>query len=515
VIDRQEFERRFFEIEARLKTLTDREPALAIREARSLVPDGVLDQDSIESLAAATLIAAGVAAHDPAAVDEAVQILERLLAAMPGRGDIEYCLANGLSAQADLSTETRPQWYLETRETRRRARFHYQTAGSNESTPTNIAAQAFTNLGNSLLTTHRLVEAYDSYLKALKFDSTNGVALTGAARALLYMVKYGLGDPQVLPTVAAKYLGMAREDPARIRELAGEQGYQEILPLLELDVPAGELPDLSNATDYQQFVAEHRLSLAPTIEGLDLTMLRWDSLAIGRVIEPISAGAGAPPLFAMFNVLKSEFLAARHLAFAALEDNIPESGKYADTLDYAVYGVQPASLTLAQRACVDLLDKIAVATSEYLHLPGDPGRISFMNRWFDRQRGDEVVRLQEAIQAEVAAGNWALTAITEVAVDVEMGGFLQDKRGLRHSSTHRFTVLHDIGCTPSRESPYVDHFEFEGFREQLLETLRLTRAVLLYFAQMVMIREYRHHDGTTILPSIRLPDHDWVRGRDS
>ena len=62
---------------------------------------------------------------------------------------------------------------------------------------------------------------------------------------------------------------------------------------------------------YQRFVAKHRLALAPTIEGLDLAMSRWDSLRIESITEPINTEHGVPPLFAMFNVLKSDYLAAR------------------------------------------------------------------------------------------------------------------------------------------------------------------------------------------------------------
>jgi tetratricopeptide (TPR) repeat protein len=512
--DRQEFERRFREADDNLSALTDEDARAAIEAARNLNADGVLNQDSVNSLAAGTLIDAGVVARDPSAIDEGIARFELLLAAMPERGDLEYCLANGLSAKADLVSENAPGWYLSTAQARRRARRLYQSAGERESTTPSVAAQSFTNLGNSLLRAYRLVEAYDYYARAIELDRSNGVALTGAAKALLLLVQNGVGDRNVLPGVAAKYLMMAREDPQRIRELAGEYGYQQIRPLLEADVPQGDFPDLSCASDYQQFVAENRLSLAPTIEGLDVSLRRWDSFLIGSLVEPITAGPGAPPLFAMFNVLKSEFLVARYLAFAGLRDDLPESGNYTDTLDYADYGVQPAALTLAQRACIDILDKVAVAASEYLGLPGDPKQVSFLNRWFEPRSRSEPPMLQKEIATEISAGNHALIAIAEVSGDIEAGGYLEDKRDLRNSSTHRFTVLHDMGGTPVRKSKYVDHFDSRAFVRQLLETLRLVRAVLLYLAEMITIREHRLLKATPPLPSMTLPDHDWVRGRD-
>jgi len=492
----------------------DRDPRAAIEAARGLTPDEVLNQDLVDALASGTLVDAGAVAHDRAAVDEGVAILERLHADSPQRGDVAYCLANGLAAQADLGVTAYPKWYLETSDIRCRARRLYQLAGSEQSTPIKIRTQSYTNLGNSLLRAYRLVEAYDCYSKALKYDSTNGVALTGAARVLLRLARVGTGDSQVLLTVAARYLSKAKENLERIRELAGEQAYRKLSELLETNIPAGELPDLSDASEYQQFVAKRRLSLAPTIEGLDLTMSRWDSLRIHSITERIDTGSGVPLLFGMFNVLKSEYLSARYLAYSALNESIPESGKYSDTLDYARYGIKQAMLTLAQRACLDLLNKVAVATSKYLRLPGSPSHILFTNRWFESRKSGAPLTWQPKIYARISQGNTALIAISEVSGDIEAGGFLQQKRAMRNSSTHRFTILHDLGESPSRESRYIDHYSLDEFIEQLIETLQLTRAVLLYFVEMVSLNEHLTHEDGAFIGQLLVPDHDWIRGED-
>lgn len=514
-IDQAESERRFYEIDARLKALTDSNPHAAIEAARALTPDGVLNQESIDALASGNLIDAGIAARDGAAVDEGIRILERLAIALPQRGDIQYCLANGLSAQAGFNKIVRPQWYLATEEIRQRARRLYKATGSNQSNSLPVRAQSYTNLGNSLLCAYRLVEAYDCYTRALEFDPTNGIALTGAARILIRLARLRMGNPRVLLSVAAKHLAKAKENPDRIRELAGEQAYQSLSKLLETDIPAGALPDLSTASQYQRFVAKHRLALAPTIEGLDLAMSRWDSIRIRSVSEHINAGDGVPLIFAMFNVLKSEFLVARYLAYLALNETIPESGKYSDTLDYANYGIRFSLLTLAQRACLDLLDKVAVAASEYFGLPGRPTTIYFTNRWFSTRKSGEPLCWHPRIQDLISRGNTALIAISEVSIDIKDGGFLQQKRAMRNSSTHRFAILHDSGRKPDLESPFIDHYSSDEFTDQLIETLQLSRAVLLYFIEMVALNEHLTHDDGVIKVPLFVPDHDWVRGEDA
>jgi hypothetical protein len=314
-------------------------------------------------------------------------------------------------------------------------------------------------------------------------------------------------DPQRVLAMAGKYLQNAKADPNRIRKLAGEQGYRELLPLLKINIPDIELPDLSKVTKYQQFVVRHRLALVPTIEGLDFSLARWDSLRFYSVTEDIKVAGGIPPLFGMFNVLKSDYLVARYLAYIALYEDIPESGKYTDTLDYARYGVKYSMLTLAQRSCLDLLDKVAVASSEYLSLPGNPNFINFAKRWFEPRKTGIPISWQPEIKSAISKGNRALIAISEVSEDLNASGFLHAKRTIRNSSTHRFTILHDLGETPSRPSQYVDHDIDADFINELIETLQLTRAVLIYFADMVAFNEHLLHSCGAKIGHLFVPDH--------
>ncbi len=169
-------------------------------------------------------------------------------------------------------------------------------------------------------------------------------------------------------------------------------------------------------------------------------------------------------------------------------------------------------LTLAQRSCLDLLDKIAVASSEYLSLPGHPNHIYFSKRWFEPRKTDEPTLWQPKIKSVISKGNGALLAISEVSEDLDGEGFLNPKRTLRHSSTHRFTVLHDIGKTPSRVSQYINHDAEADFNTQLIETLQLIRAILIYFADMVAFNEHLLHSDGRKVGHLFVPDHDWIRG---
>jgi hypothetical protein len=148
-----------------------------------------------------------------------------------------------------------------------------------------------------------------------------------------------------------------------------------------------------------------------------------------------------------------------------------------------------------------------------LNLPGKSDSIYFTKRWFEHCKSDLPPLWQTEIHDEIVKGNTALIAIAEVSLDAQSGGFLQLKRTMRNSSTHTFSILHDIADSPRRESPYVDHYSHDAFIANLIETLQTIRAVLLYFVQMVSLHEEIRDDESPKAP-LDVPDHDWIRGED-
>jgi hypothetical protein len=212
----------------------------------------------------------------------------------------------------------------------------------------------------------------------------------------------------------------------------------------------------------------------------------------------------------MFNTLKAGYLVARRLAFDAIEDRRkPDTGFYTDTLDYALYGTQPATLLLAQRAALDVLDQIAVALNEYLSVGLAAHVVNYSAFW--REKDAPIWRPQ--LLDEIAKGNYALIALGELAEDLSAEGFLHRKRQARNASTHRFTVLHDMVTDAWRASPAVRHEQLEKFQGETLETLQAVRGAILYFVEAMVLREHRHHDPGRFVGSLYLPSHHWIRGR--
>jgi len=497
--------------------LLDADPAAAVQRARDL-PEFERDNGvTMDSIRAALFVDAALVLKDVDLVREAKSILEGILASSPARLDIQYNLANALSTECQLTPYRGPSWYLETLQTRLASRVAYQRVLDSK-TGRDFRAQAQTNLGNELWRAHRWVEAYDAFLAALKTDPTNVVASTGAVKVLLRARDLGIGDPAIAEAVAARHLRNAAGGRDRIRELAGERAVAEFDRLQGLGLTGGEPPDLSSAEDYERFVADNRLMLAPTIEGLDVSLKRWDSLRIDRVIEPTGEDPGVPPLFAIFNTAKAEYLTARWLFYlVTLSDpGVQETGTYHDTLDYAVYGIRSSLSVFAQRAALDVLDKIALLVTEYLGLAENPRNVNFRTRWYHRDKKTKaILGWHEGIAGEITHGNPGFVALADVAVDLSPEGFLEKKKALRDTGTHRALVLHDLSKIPYRESEYVTHEDESEFQHAVLETLRLARASLIYVIEELAWSSARQEREHPFLGTLFVPSHHWVRGEDT
>ncbi|MDA2933326.1 LA2681 family HEPN domain-containing protein [Acidobacteria bacterium AH-259-D05] len=499
----------------RLYNILDHDPGQAITEARRLQPTADLDSTNVESLRAAVFVDAGDELGDAHTIAEGVEILRRMRAATPELPMIAYNLANGLSALAQATKPEDQPWFLATSDLRREARQLFQQAadGADDYVLRSIRSGAYTNQANLLAQSYRWAEAYDAYKLALSYDPENGIASSGLAKIILGCLKRGLGSKDWLGKLAAKYIRLARSSGARTHEYGGERALR-VVESLNLDNQLEiNFPDLSQATDYAQFVARHRLALSLTLEGLNPKIEHWDTLVIGSITEEMDAEHGVPPIFAMWNVLKSDFLAARWLAYLASKESVPESGSYSDTLDYANYGVRQSLQTLAQRAAIDVLDKVAVATTEYLEIAGRARSIYFWNRWHETKQGKlcSPRKWQPQIRNEIEHGNTALIALADLAEDIVDGGFLSLKKTLRHSATHRFVVLHEFGSSNNRSNKHVEHYEQTDFELQTIESLQVARSALLYVLEMIGIAEARK-GGVAV--QMYVPAHHWIRQED-
>jgi len=512
--DQEQLIERFMKERQRLYEILDRDPEEAVAEAIRLKPSDEIEQLNVDLIRASIFVDGGIELRDNRLIEDGVSIFRRARTEMPERLDLAYNLANGLTALAETTDPGDQPWLLVTSDLRREARSLFASTSKVDDVR-GLRSQVYTNLGNLLSQAFRWVEAYDAYSAALRLDSENGVASSGMAKLLLGCIDRGIGDPEWLNSLAAKYIRLARNSGARTKEYGGQRAIRVVEALDPGDYSDPEMPDLSGASEYARFIARYGLAISLTLEGLDPVARSWDTLVIGSIRETADAEFGVPPIFAMWNVLKADFLAARWAAFIASSGGVPETGSYSDTLDYAKYGVSQSFWMLAQRAAIDILDRVAVAASEYLQLSGSSRSIYFWKRWhvMDGRRLRQPRQWIPEIEAEIDRGNTALIALSELADDISKDGFLHPKKSLRNSSTHRFVVLHDMG-NDARSSRHVEHYDQDEFESQTLQSLQLVRSALLYFIEMVAFREAQYEPEGGFVGSLLVPSHHSIRGED-
>ena len=497
------------DISKRLNRLIDDDPVKAISEASQLTGN-----INFELLKAATFVDAGALLKNYDVVVEGVEIYRNAVNQYQDNSELKYILANGLHALALSTTYKDFSWYTVTEGCRLEARQYFYVAANDNDTTFDIRSQSYTNLGNLLWSSYRWVEAYDFYTLALTENPRNGVASSGALKMLKYAVQQELGDYELL-VEEIEYLAFhVKQNLESIYSYSGSYGVKAIVDEVK-DIRGVEKNKFEvEGDDYERFVVSNNLTLSPTVHSHLHETKYWDNINIASVGVGLGFDSSVPEIFAMINILKSDYILARQLFFSASNKLFNETGNYNDTLNYACYGVNESALSLAQRSALDILDKVAVATLSYLDV-GGAKRTSFKEAWFKKGK-DEKEELKPKIFQEIENGNTALLALTEVSRDLSNKiGFLSEKQASRNSSTHRFTVLHDLGAMPTSQSGCLEHFDYEVFLRESLHTLKLARSSVIYFVQMVLIREEKlseTKDG--IVMPLFVPSHEDIRGFD-
>lgn len=499
-----------------LSAILDSDPAEAIRLAREI---DISAQDNFEAMniRAAILVDGGVATNDKDAIEEGLALYRKIYAEVVAP-DVAYNLANAIVAV--VGNPPKDLGWLDhqeqTRGQRAEARQLYWRGARDKEVDCAIRTQAWTNLGNQFSASFRVGEAHDARIAALEIDPTNGVAAGAAARDLLWL--YGLGGCSELTRAEAAMLAkVANTHKDRIREFAGQTAADELSALADqFDDP----PPRSPHTDpFMRWLEQERLTLAPTVELIDPTLGKLDWLMLPRIMDREAVGKGhqVPTLFAMFNVLKADFVLARDLAWRAMkEDSWPSTGRFVDTLDYATYGPHASALVFAQRTALDLLDKVAVIANHYFELGHEPKKVAFSRLWRVDKKPADSAPLAPKVEDAIRAGAPAIYGLVELSDDYKQSvGILRSHKELRDAGTHRFVVLHDLGL-PSRAKPSteVSHQGHAEFTVGVLEALRVARSAIQMLAWAITQNEQklaRNLDGPIV--TLFVPDHDSIRGK--
>lgn len=505
-------------------------------ELRDTNPTEVLHQvselgDSLDEriIAAVLLIDCGDALGDSVAISRGVDILNNMLSEIGFDPTLAYNLANGLQLRARLSSGQESSFLGQAADDRFQARVMFGRVMNDPTASIDITSQMSTNIGILFLETYRWVEAIDCFQHAQRLLPINAVAAFQEMRRLMALADLFSREPETyqsychIDTLIQRFRHLAdivSNNYDVVEKYAGNAALPIVQRAVEHAKRFDKFTEESVENPYFSYIQENNLALSLHCSSDELSSGRFDLLTIPHIGTTVEDGRCVPEIFAMMNVMKADFAFARQVFFDVREYDFDtpffETTSHSDTLDYAVYGVRYSALATAQRIAFDILDKIAVALACYLKIP-NASRTSFTKIWGKNVKGRGFV-FSKQIEAELARNNQPLIALFNIFQDISKHGnlgedFMGAQKQYRNASTHRFTVLHDMG-NMWKKSSSIEHKRLSDFERLTLSSLRLTRAALFYFVDFIVVAE-RHKEERKggIIISSHVPDHDYIRGR--
>lgn len=482
---------------------------------------------------AALLIDAGGFLSDKILLDQGISDFEELQKNKADTPYRSYCIGNGKHLRASIQARFSSPTDDCVLDDLFQARLEHGKVLSDQNAPSELRSQSATNIGNVLLEAGRWVEALDFFQKARWFWPKNGVSALREMQCLMGFHnaatdnydRYGkYGDLDEIYQRISALSDVVRGTYQQIYQLAGEKAVEQAKHAVSQINTHESKSKRERFGAYFEFVYAENLPLALACSPKQYKTGKIDTLAFHSVHDTILQSIRVPEIFAMLNVMKADYALARQIFFEAQFDGSAtifyETGRSADTLDYALYGVQVSAMCSAQRISYDILDKIAVSLSGYMKMPNSK-RATFDNFWYkyDKKRK---VGLNQAVKDALIAGNRGLLALYDLHRDTtkvtpDQVGFLREIKDFRNSSTHRFTVLHDEEIGMNRDSGIlVDHEHVNRFQDLTLSSIRLARASLFYFCDAINSAEdCIPKNPNAIILTHTVPDHDYIRGQDT
>jgi len=475
------------EVSERLRVVLATDPTVAIAEARMALKSS--RDDSMRAAVAGVLVDAGEAAGDREATKVGMTAIKGLLAKDPSNGGLRYMLGTAGLSMARHDKTPKPEWWEVTRKLQTDARRNLWEAAEAELHQA-IRAQAWINLGNNLDEGGRWAEAYEAHTAAMRVDPGNPVA-AGQAALLLHARGSSPGGPEWQP-IAHRLARIAQSKHDQVAQIApGAQVRYAALPTDRADEAV--LPEQVHLSSYQRYVADNRLHLSMALDAMHPEC--WDSLDLPMLTEPMDIGSHPPPLFAMFNSCKADYLLARQLAWDGMQVDDDDQHHYTNTLDYACYGDGPSRTVLAMRSALDVLDRVAVMANSYFDIGQKPKDVYFRTAWREDSTGRP---LRSVVADEIDSRNWGVLALATLAEDFRDDGWLFGRQRLRNIATHRFVISHSMMTGNWRDVSEIEHLSDVDLDASVISALRIARSALMYLVDAVARREHRRPEGASL-----------------
>lgn len=285
-----------------------------------------------------------------------------------------------------------------------------------------------------------------------------------------------------------------------------------------------KLGDFKEEISYRKWCLENRLFINPLNDITDASIAATDIFSLPNITTKTP---DMPLVFSRFNLLKQEYITARHLMFLSQESDEPH---YADknvslvnTLDYQLFSVRIEYMKMVFRSSYSILDKVAFFLNDYFDLQLDEKKIYFRSVWY--KDGIKRLGLNSKFQD---SKNWPLRGLFWLSKDIfesnpefrdAISPDAQQLHEIRNHLEHKYVTLHDSWMEFSQNNSIstegIIPLKFEDFYKKTFSLLKLSRSAILYLSMAIHVEEERKRDsgGAGLAASIPLDsvDHEWKR----
>lgn len=367
-------------------------------------------------------------------------------------------------------------------------------------------AKIFTNLGNSLNSLGRFIEAIRYWDLALNELPNFAMALGNKGIGVFeYAISlYDTGHSTILAHEASKLLkrAISREslwdsgpdDAAKTAFLRYKNRSTSFLTDVEFnsefELEGFSLGKSKAERTYRSWVLDRKLFLSPLNDAVSFSVAAADTIHLPSHRYNLPDTPRYPNYF---NILKQEFITARYALFEARTGK-PKHFSDTDTLlingyDGVYFGYRNEQMKIAYKLAYSILDKVALFINEYFMVELPPGQVNFKKIWEQEKKGKLTLR-----PIFVDRENWPLRGLYFLSKDLFDENFLASSlpeakqlAELRNKAEHRFLSLQEFAFNVESTENHI-YVTVDAFEQKVIKVLSMAREALIYLS-LAMHRE--------------------------
>lgn len=454
---------RNLEAQKQIRLMNEGDFTEAIRLARaSLVHPFIGDTYSFNS--SGILINVGNSEADEALIRFGMQIAECFIASSGTQLEYviraRYNLSNGYAALAFVCDRNGDHegrladWKLQRDELQK-------LILDRKSIPLDLVTEVLTNFGNVLEELGRTIEAIDIWNQVLAINPDHPVALGSLGQAYMRLINVQPRHNVRLIEAARDSLEHAVSSP----DLVAQHAECGALQRYERSLEEVRLAGIQQAGQFHEFLVRiHLLRTQHEDCKPDRTLREWAESGLLLTVNPypewcpdtlkdelffngIATEASDQgkrrftELAHTLNQIKEDYALARFLHHASSQPTnivgVSSVTQFADTLDYADFGLASGMLKASIRISVDIFDKIANFLNRYLELGIPDRKVSFASGWYEK--GDLNKKVESPVLARLLPMSGWLRGIKDVAENLNF--YPAPSNDARNKAAHDYLII--------------------------------------------------------------------------